>query len=61
MPPQIDLAVVLKAKAGDTAAFRQLVQVYQSYLYSIAYRYLGAVHEAEDAVQETFVKTWKNL
>ncbi|MFO0331413.1 MAG: RNA polymerase sigma factor, partial [Bacteroidota bacterium] len=43
MPPQIDLAVVLKAKAGDTAAFRQLVQVYQSYLYSVAYRYLGAV------------------
>lgn len=61
MPPQIDLAIILKAKAGDAAAFRQLVQVYQSYLYSVAYRYLGAVHEAEDAVQETFVKTWKNL
>lgn len=61
MPPQIDLAIVLKAKAGDTAAFRQLVQVYQSYLYSVAFRYLGAVHEAEDAVQETFVKTWKKL
>ena len=61
MPPSIDLTIITKAKAGDRGAFRQLVQVYQSYLYSVASRYLGGVHEAEDAVQETFVKIWRNL
>ncbi|MFM7859762.1 MAG: RNA polymerase sigma factor, partial [Flammeovirgaceae bacterium] len=61
MPPQSDLATILKAKAGDAMAFRQLVETYQSYLYSVAFRYLGVMYEAEDAVQETFVKTWKNL
>jgi RNA polymerase sigma-70 factor (ECF subfamily) len=61
MPPQIDLATILKAKTGDATSFRQLVETYQSYLYSVAFRYLGGIYEAEDAVQEVFVKTWKNL
>lgn len=61
MPPPIDLAVIQKAKTGDTGAFRHIVQTYQSYLYSVAYRYSGGVQEAEDAVQETFIKVWKNL
>ncbi len=61
MPPQTDLTTILKAKAGNAIAFRQLVETYQSYLYSVAFRYLGGRCEAEDAVQETFVKTWKNL
>jgi RNA polymerase sigma-70 factor, ECF subfamily len=61
MPQQPEQSVVTRAIAGDRLAFRQLVEQYQGYLYAVAYRYLNDESEAEDAVQETFVKLWKNF
>jgi len=49
------------ARNGDRIAFRQLVDHYQNKIYHLAYRMLGNTHEAEDVVQETFLRVYKNL
>ncbi len=61
MPKQLDPALINKAMAGDRQAFRHVVETYQGFLYGVAYRYLANEADAEDAVQETFVKLWKNF
>lgn len=61
MPKQLDPALISKAMAGDRQAFRYVVETYQGFLYGVAYRYLANETDAEDAVQETFVKLWKNF
>lgn len=61
MTPQPDPELIAQAKRGDKNAFRKLVETYQGFLYSVAFIYMGNQAEAEDAVQETFIKLWKNL
>jgi RNA polymerase sigma-70 factor (ECF subfamily) len=45
---------------GDTMAFNHLVQRYKNPLTSFAFRYLGDADEAEDIVQETLVRAYRN-
>ncbi len=61
MISQIDLNLIQQAQRGDRQALRQIVAHYQAFLYAVAFRYLGNEADAEDAVQEVFVKLWKNL
>lgn len=42
--------------AGETAAFEQLYRAYGERMKSIAFNHLGNIGDAEDAVQETFLK-----
>jgi len=61
MPDFSDRDFVEKAIAGDTKAFRVLVERNQSFVFSLAYRFVGDVNDAEDIAQETFLRLWKNL
>ncbi len=56
-----DLALVERAKAGDSDAYRELVEEYQSRAHSIALGILGNYQDAEEIAQEAFVKAYKNL
>jgi RNA polymerase sigma-70 factor (ECF subfamily) len=60
--PGIDLAtmsdqdVVLEARAGRQAAYRELVRRYERPIFSLIYRMVRNREQAEDLSQETFVK-----
>jgi RNA polymerase sigma-70 factor (ECF subfamily) len=49
------------ARNGDRDAFAELVELYKDKIYHLAYRMLNNKHEAEDAVQETFLRVYMNL
>ena len=48
-------------KAGDRAAFAQLVETYSPHIYRLALKILNDPQDAEDVLQETFIKALKNL
>lgn len=53
--------LVLRALRGDQDAFGEIVQLHQQALYRLAYRMLGGAAEAEDAVQEVFLRAYRFL
>ena len=53
--------LIAAARKGDLEAFNQLVLAYQNLLYTQAYRLLGDGQLADDATQETFIKSYQKL
>jgi RNA polymerase sigma-70 factor (ECF subfamily) len=45
--------------SGDPAAFAELVGLYQRKVYALAYRLLGNHLDADEVVQETFVRVYR--
>ncbi len=56
-----DAALVARAKAGDAAAFRRLVERHQRRVYQLALSIVKDPEEALDVTQEAFVKVHQNL
>ena len=52
---------VEKAQAGDVSAFSELVECYSGRIFSACFSFLGNRQDAEDCVQDTFVKAWRYL
>ena len=52
---------VAQASAGDSAAFRRLVETYSSALFRVCARITGDKALAEDAVQEAFFNAYRHL
>lgn len=55
-----DARLVKLARKGDQVAFAELVDLYKDRLFHLGYRMLSNRHEAEDVVQETFLRVYKN-
>lgn len=47
--------------SGDREAFRDLVERYQDRLFNVLVRILGSHHDAEDLLQEVFMKAYRAL
>ncbi len=56
-----ETTLVHQAKAGDLAAFSELVSRYEGKVFRLTRHILKSQEDAEDATQEAFLKAFKNL
>ena len=61
MPEAPEAELIDSAKRGDRAAFGKLIRLHQRRVYACAIQMLGDRGEAEDAVQETFLRAWRAI
>ncbi len=54
-------ALIASARKGDARAFNQLVLLYQSMVYNLAYRILGEADAAADATQDAFLSAFQAI
>ena len=56
-----DVALVRRAREGDYGAFEMLFERHRTLVYRFAYQMTGKRDDAEDMVQEAFVRAYQNL
>lgn len=57
----IDTYLIERARGGDEDALSELILNYTPYVYRTAYAFLHDSMEAEDVVQEVFIKVYRSL
>ena len=63
-PPREDddvAAAAAAACAGDAEAFRRLINLTHGRLFRLAYHLTGRGHDAEEIVQDTYVRAWRSI
>jgi RNA polymerase sigma-70 factor (ECF subfamily) len=50
-----------RIRAGDVAAFDEIVTRHRLAVYRVARRVLGSHEAADEAAQETFVRAWRSI
>src|SRR5512141_97266 len=56
-----EFVLVAEAKAGSYAAFEELVSRYEKKIYRLGINLTGNPEDAEDVLQETFLKAFQHL
>lgn len=57
---QSDYRLMERVKAGDLVAFNQIVDKYKDRLMNVIFRMVQGTEEAEDIVQETFLRVYQH-
>lgn len=55
-----EIELIKAFKKGDAEAFKSLFDLYHKRLYSFLFRFLKSKEDAEEVVQEAFLKIWEN-
>lgn len=58
---QPEAGLVRRCLAGDEKAYRELIEMYQPRIYSLALRMLRRAEDAQDVTQETFIRMFRAL
>ncbi len=58
---QEEYEIIQMIVSGNQELYRVLVEQYQNYVYTAAYKILGHEQDAEDVSQESFVKAYNHL
>ena len=58
---ETDAAAIARVRAGECDAFQVLVERHSRALFRMAYRMTGNEQDAEDIVQETFLRAYRQL
>ncbi|MGH2761935.1 MAG: RNA polymerase sigma factor [Thermoleophilaceae bacterium] len=53
--------LVERSRAGDRAAFEELVRRHADQLYAVVVRFVADPDEAEEVTQEAFLRAWRNV
>ena len=59
--PESDAALVAKLQRGDDSAFEAIVRAHGGRLLAVARRFLGNDADAQDAVQDAFIRAFKAI
>ncbi|HFD39213.1 MAG TPA: sigma-70 family RNA polymerase sigma factor, partial [Anaerolineae bacterium] len=59
--PVDEQSLIASAQKGDVRAFNQLVLLYQSLAYNVAYRILDDAEAAADATQDAFFSAYRAM
>src|SRR5215469_15429181 len=54
-------SLISRSQCGDIDAFNQLVDHYQSVMYSVVYRIVGNTEIAADITQDAFLSAFRNI
>jgi RNA polymerase sigma-70 factor (ECF subfamily) len=61
MPLDNEHALIQRCRDGDVRAFEPLYHHYEGPMLAVAYRLLGSQEEAEDALQDSFLRLYRNI
>lgn len=61
MTPDLSQDTLIRARSGDREAFRSVLESVQKLAYNIAFRLTWNAADAEDAVQEVFLRLYRNF
>jgi len=61
VPDEDDLILVDRVRAGDRRAFEPLVRRHERRVFRVTLAVLGNIEDAEEAMQDTFVKAFRHL
>ena len=61
MQPEVERELIRKCKTGDTRFYEPLVRAYEPSGLRLAMAMMGNTEDAQDALQEAFVKSYRSL
>ncbi len=59
--PAEELKLIERSRGGDTAAFGELIALYEKKVYNLAYRFTNNAEDSLDLAQEAFLRAFTNL
>jgi RNA polymerase sigma-70 factor (ECF subfamily) len=61
LQPDLERELIRKCKAGNTRFYEPVVKAYEPSGMSLAFALLGNIDDAQDALQEAFIKAYRSL